>query len=308
MLRTKMKWNFLNESMPVRDVDISTSLTPITLDLLHQRGLVDEMQINAFISPNLANLNDASDIHMIDVAAERVHHAIKTGEKILVFGDYDADGVCSTTVMMETLQELGANCDFYIPNRFTEGYGPNEGAFHKAVDNGFTLIITVDTGIAAIQEIKVANELGLDVIITDHHEIQEHVPDAYAIIHPKCSPDYTFKELAGVGVAFKFATHLLGYFPVQYLDIVAIGTIADMVSLLEENRILAYFGLRELSRTDRPGLRALMKLCQLNGPITEENVGFMIAPRLNAVGRLQDASLAVHLLMTKNEQDATEYA
>src|SRR5699024_1433946 len=232
MLRSKAKWNFLEKSMPVSVGETSSSLTPITLQLLKQRGIINESEIKAFLSPELQNLNDASNIHMIDVAAHRVHHAIKTGEKILVFGDYDADGVCATTLMLETLRELGASCDFYIPNRFTEGYGPSEEAFRKAKDNAFTLIITVDTGIAANHEIETANELGLDVIITDHHEIQDKVPDAYAVIHPKCSPNYTFKELAGVGVAFKFATHLLGYFPKQFLDVVAIGTIADMVPLL----------------------------------------------------------------------------
>lgn len=308
MLHTKTRWNFLNESMIEDKGETAFERSPITLELLHQRGLIHKEDIESFLSPDLIDLHDTSDLHMIDIAAHRVHHAIEKGEKILVFGDYDADGVSSTTLMMETLQELGAICDFYIPNRFTEGYGPNESAFRDAVNNGFSLVITVDTGIAANHEIDIANDIGLDVIITDHHEIQEHVPDAYAIIHPKCSPNYPFKELAGVGVAFKFAAHLLGYFPKQFLDIVAIGTIADMVPLLEENRVLAHFGLQSLSKTKRPGLKALMQLCQINNPVTEENVGFMIAPRLNAVGRLQDATLAVDLLMTKNLDEATDYA
>lgn len=308
MLRTKTRWNFLKESKMGEVEEKAPTLRPITLQLLQQLGMTQEDQIERFLSPDLAHLNDASDIHMIDIAAHRVHHAIKNGEKILVFGDYDADGVCSTTLMLETLQELGATCDFYIPNRFTEGYGPNESAFRDAVNNGFSLVITVDTGIAANHEMDIANEIGLDVIITDHHEVQDYVPDAYAVIHPKCSPNYAYKDLAGVGVALKFATYLLGYFPKQFMDIVAIGTIADMVSLLEENRILAYFGLQSLAKTQRPGLRALLQLCQINEPVTEENVGFMIAPRLNAVGRLQDATLAVDLLMTKSAEEATEYA
>src|SRR5699024_4354864 len=184
-------------------------------------------------------------------------HAIETGERILVYGDYDADGVTSTTVLLETLEELGAYCDFYIPNRFSEGYGPNENAFRKAHEAGVGLIITVDNGIAGVHEAEVCKELGIDLIITDHHEIQERSPNAFAIIHPKCAADYTFKELAGVGVAFKLSEYLLGYFPKQYLDLVAVGTIADLVSLTDENRILVHYGLRALTHTNRPGFIAL---------------------------------------------------
>src|SRR5699024_5837348 len=138
MLCTKTRWNFLEESeSTTRSIeDISFDVTPITLDLLYQRGITEEAEINTFLSPELENLNDEKDLHMIDFAAHRVHHAIQNAEKILVFGDYDADGVCSTTLMLETLQELGAQCDFYIPNRFTEGYGPNETAFREAAANG----------------------------------------------------------------------------------------------------------------------------------------------------------------------------
>lgn len=209
---------------------------------------------------------------------------------------------------MKTLEELQANCDFYIPNRFTEGYGPNEDAFRWAHATGFTLIITVDSGIASIHEAKVAKELGIDLIITDHHEIQDEVPDAYAIIHPKWSPDYPFKELAGVGVAFKLAEQLLGYFPKQFLDLVAIGTVADMVPLQDENRILTFYGLDTLTSTNRPGLRALKQHCKIEGTVTEEDIGFLIGPRLNAVGRLQDADLAVELLMTESLEEADELA
>src|SRR5699024_5836868 len=198
--------------------------------------------------------------------AHRVHHAIEKVEKIRVYGYYDADGVSYTPLMMETLQKLGAMRDVYIRNRYTEAYGPDVSVLHDAVNNGIFLHMTVHPRIAANHISDIANDIGLDVIITYHHEIQEHVPDAYAIIHPKCSPNYPFKELAGVGVAFKFAAHLLGYFPKQFLDIVAIGTIADMVPLLEEHRLLAHFGLQSLSKTKRPGLKALMQLCQINNP------------------------------------------
>ncbi|GAE94135.1 single-stranded-DNA-specific exonuclease RecJ [Gracilibacillus boraciitolerans JCM 21714] len=170
------------------------------------------------------------------------------------------------------------------------------------------MIITVDNGVAGVEEVAVANELGIDVIITDHHEMQETLPDAYAIIHPKCSDQYPFKELAGVGVAFKFAEHLLGYFPKQFLDLVVIGTIADLVPLIDENRILVHYGLQALTRSERKGLKALKKLCQMEGNATEEDIGFRIGPRLNAVGRLQDANIAVDLLLTDDPHEAEKFA
>src|SRR5690606_24016274 len=154
--------------------------------------------------------------------------------------------------------------------------GPNENAFRQAKEDGFHLIITVDTGIASVHEAKVAKKLGIDLIITDHHEPQDELPDAFAIIHPKCSPDYPFKELAGAGVAFKFAEALLGYFPEHLLDLVVIGTIADLVPLVGENRILAFFGLRKLTNTKREGLIALKKRCKMEGRSTEEDIGFLI--------------------------------
>src|SRR5699024_5800017 len=147
----------------------------------------------------------------------------------------------------------GANCSFYIPNRFTEGYGPNENAFRQAYKDGFRLIITVDTGIASFHEATVAKEIGLDLIITDHHEIQESLPDAFAIINPKCSEDYPLQELAGVGVASRVAEHLRRYFREHLLDLVGVGTIADLVPLIDENRVLATYGLRELTATKHAG-------------------------------------------------------
>lgn len=309
MLRSKANWKFAKQNGTTQQwMDDGTELSPVIQELLLQRGIQTLEEAHSFLNPSIENLIDPLQLSAIDIATERVHQAIKANEKILVYGDYDADGVSSTTVLIQALQELGADCDFYIPNRFTEGYGPNELAFRAAYENGYTLIITVDTGIASVHEAAVAKELGIDLIITDHHEPQEKLPDAFAIIHPKCSPNYPFKELAGVGVAFKFAQSLLGYFPEQFLDLVAIGTIADLVPLESENRILAYYGLRQISVTKRAGLVALKKLCNMEGNTTEEDVGFLIGPRLNAVGRLQDADLAVQLLMTAEKDEAEELA
>ncbi|WP_188453539.1 single-stranded-DNA-specific exonuclease RecJ [Virgibacillus oceani] len=310
MLQSKATWKFttIQDNINQWTDDTNNNLSPVIKELLLQRGINTAQDANEFLSPSLDNLFTPKGFASIDKAAERVHKAIEHNEKILIYGDYDADGVSSTAVILKALQELGAEVDFYIPNRFTEGYGPNETAFRQAYERGYRLIITVDTGIASVHEANVAKELDIDLIITDHHEPQDTLPDAFAIVHPKCSPDYPFKELAGVGVAFKFAEHLLGYFPEHLLDLAAIGTIADLVPLVSENRILAYYGLRKLTVTNRHGLNALKKLCKIEGNVTEEDVGFLIGPRLNAVGRLQDADLAVQLLLTDDPNEAEELA
>lgn len=310
MLASKAKWNIFNdEDKPSLEIlNDQKDLSPITMDLLIQRDIVTEETVKDFLFPDMSKLHSPHNLSMINKASERIQQAISNEEKILVYGDYDADGVSSTTLLMKTLIELGAHCDFYIPNRFTEGYGPNESAFRTAAENGVNVIITVDTGIAAVDEALLAKELGIDLIITDHHELQEELPDAYAIINPKCSPDYAFHELAGVGVALKLSETLLGYFPEHLLDLVAIGTIADLVPLIDENRILAYFGLQQLTTTKNIGLRALKKVCGITENVIEDHVGFSIGPRLNAVGRLQDASLAVDLLLTESLEEAEEIA
>src|SRR5690625_4674936 len=200
MLESKAKWQFINQEdnsldLQLKDLPIKS---PITVDLLLQRGLTTYDEIAKFLSPSLADLSSPQGLSMIDKASERIHQAITQNEKILVYGDYDADGICSTALLLKVLHELGATCDYYIPNRFKEGYGPNEAAFKEAYDQGFKVIITVDTGIASVHEAELARKLGIDLIITDHHEIQDQLPNAYAIVNPKCSPEYSFQDLAGV--------------------------------------------------------------------------------------------------------------
>ncbi|WP_173916037.1 single-stranded-DNA-specific exonuclease RecJ [Halobacillus sp. Marseille-Q1614] len=307
MLRSKMKWNITYTG----DEETSSSIrgiTDLTSRLLVQRDLTDPDAIDRFLHPSVDDLHDPFLLSGMNKAVQRVREAIEKEERILVFGDYDADGVSSTTVMVEALKEAGALCDFYIPNRFTEGYGPNESAFREAAEAGFNLIITVDNGVAADYEAKVAKELGIDLIITDHHEVQEVLPEAYAIIHPKTSENYPFKELAGVGVAFKFAQALLPKFPKHLLDLTALGTVADLVPLKDENRALVYLGLKAMNKTKRIGLLALIETCGIDGMIDEESIGFTIGPRVNAVGRLQDASPAVDLFLTKDMEEARELA
>ncbi len=309
MLHSKAKWKPLDidPSIEFRK-DIPLDISPVVEKLLLQRGIHSASEAERFLFPSLEHLHDPGKLADIEKASERVKEAIDNGEKILIYGDYDADGVTATTVMMKALEELGANVAYYIPNRFKEGYGPNEKAFREAYHNGFTVIITVDNGIAAIGEADIAKALGIDLIITDHHEVQGELPDAFAIIHPVLSPEYPYKELAGVGVAFKFAQYLLGYFPKHLLEYTAIGTIADLVPLTGENRVLAYFGLKALTRSTSPGIYALKQICRIEGNVKEDDVGFRIGPRLNAVGRLQDAGLAVNILLTETTEEAIEMA
>lgn len=301
MLESQMSWNFTYKQSEAEELDLIDQL-------LRNRGLTEANAIKQFLNPQLASIHQPELLAGLVESKQRIEQAIEQGESILVFGDYDADGVTATTILVEALNELGAMCDYYIPNRFTEGYGPNSEAFRQAKNQGFSLIITVDTGIAAFEAAETAKELGLDLIITDHHEVQEELPVAHAIVHPKVSDDYPFKELAGVGVAFKLAHFLLGYFPTQFLDLVAIGTIADLVPLIDENRILVKHGLDHLSKTDRPGLRALKEVASINGEVDEQHVGFAIAPRLNAVGRLESAYPAVQLLLTRDPEEAQSLA
>lgn len=301
MLESKKNWLFNKMSEEVAPAQM-------IMDLLDRRGLSSDKEKEAFLKPSLMDLLEPSLLQDIDKAQLRIERAIETDEKIMVFGDYDSDGVTSTALIMETLLELGAACDYYIPNRFSEGYGPNPQAIEKIAADGFSLVITVDTGIAAFESFEKAKALGLDVIITDHHEVQGAVPDVLAVIHPKVSPNYAFKTLAGVGVAFKLSQHLLGYFPEQFLDLVAIGTIADLVPLEGENRILAKFGMEMLTRTDRLGLIALKEVSGIHDQVSEQDVGFGLGPRLNAVGRLGHAAPAVELLLTHDVAEAKALA
>src|SRR5699024_7905155 len=196
-------------------------------------------------------------------------------------------GVTSTTLLMTAFMELGVRPDYYIPDRFKGGNGLNEAAIRSFHDAGYTVTATVDNGIANVQQVDVADQLGMDVIITDHHGVQETLPDAYAIIHPKLSESYQFKELAGVGVAFQFAHYLLDYFPAELLVLVAIGTVADLVPLQGENRVFAYFGIQNLSDTLHIGLQALKEDCNLSDEITAQEIWITLEQRLNQVGNLK---------------------
>ncbi|MBF0706414.1 MULTISPECIES: single-stranded-DNA-specific exonuclease RecJ [Bacillales] len=301
MLRSKTRWKLAEtDETNIDRLQSELGISRLAASLLVNRGIEGEEEAKRFLYKENLTYHDPYLMDGMKESVERIQQAIASGERILIFGDYDADGVSSTTVLVYTLRELGAIFDYYIPNRFTEGYGPNEAAFRQAKEDGYQLIVTVDTGISGVHEAEVAKEIGIDLIITDHHEPPPVLPDSYATINPKkpgCG--YPFKGLAGVGVAFKLAQALLGRIPGDLLEIAAMGTIADLVPLQDENRLLASEGIRALQNSNKPGIKALLDVCGLKGQeLNEEHLGFGIGPRLNAAGRLDSADPAVELLTT----------
>lgn len=314
MKESLYKWNINEESEQssslISELDklkINTELAP----LLWNRGITDPEKINTYLNPTVANFHDPFLLHDMEKSVERIQQAVENGEKILVYGDYDADGITSTTVMKEAIELIGGNVCYYLPNRFTDGYGPNISVYKRMIEEeGVQLIVTVDNGVSGHEAIDFANSQKIDVIITDHHELPDELPKAYAVIHPRHPKgNYPFGDLAGVGVAFKVATALLGEIPIESLDLVAIGTIADLVSLTDENRALVKIGLEIMKQSERIGLNALADVSKVDlMNVTEETVGFTIAPRLNAIGRLGDASPGVELLSTFDEVEAANIA
>ena len=313
LITSTYEWQFAPQ---VEDADFTkiakkAGLGPEVARLLFERGIQDQESLKKFLEPSLEDLYDPYLLHDMEKAVERIRRAIEDGENILIYGDYDADGMTSASIIKESLEQLGAECRVYLPNRFTDGYGPNASVYKYFIEQeGISLIVTVDNGVAGHEAIELAQSMGVDVIVTDHHSMPETLPDAYAIIHPE-HPDanYPFKHLAGCGVAFKLACALLEEVQVELLDLVAIGTIADMVSLTDENRILVQYGLEMLGHTQRIGLQEMLDMAGIAAnEVTDETVGFQIAPRLNALGRLDDPNPAIDLLTGFDEEEAHEIA
>lgn len=315
MIDSKYKWQLDQpaDSSVVDKLAKDANIDPFIAKMLIQRGITSADVVEDFLNPSVSAFHDPFLMHDMHKGIERIQQAVENGEHITVYGDYDADGITSTTVMYETLSDLGADVDYYIPNRFTEGYGPNVEAFQKIIQKGTSLIVTVDNGVAGNQAIAAANELHCDVVVTDHHSLPEKLPDAYAIIHPRVKNEngdaYPFGDLCGAGVAFKVAQALMDEVPSDLIDITAIGTVADVVSLRDENRAIVKFGVQEISNSQRPGLLALIKEAGIDlGRFSEEDIGFGIAPRLNSLGRIKDATVGVELLSTFDEDRAGELA
>jgi len=280
--------------------------------ILVNRGVDDYQAAKTFLNPSLADLFDPFDMSQMDKAVERIVQALKANEKMMIYGDYDVDGITGTALMFLVLNRLGANVSYYLPNRLVEGYGISEDGLQEAEKRQINLLVSVDCGITAVDEIAKAREMGIDCIITDHHEPGGKIPQANAIVNAKLDgPQNPGFELSAVGVAYKFAQALyrkLGQDETeleQHLDLVALGTAADIVPMVGENRVLTKFGLQQIARTTKPGLKALIFIAGLMGQkIGTGQVVFILAPRINAIGRLGDAQQAIKLLTTRDESMA----
>jgi len=305
------------------NVEIEQSLArqleirPLTARLLVSRGIATPDQAAAFLHPDLSQLHDPFLLPDMDKAARRIADAIVSREKIFVHGDYDVDGVTSTAIYARTLSKLGANVIFRVPNRHVDGYDIKVAGIEWAKEQGVSLVITTDCGIQAREAVTFANSIGMTVIITDHHEQGDELPNAYAVVNPhRRDSRYPWPDLAGVGVAFKTMQAVVRLlkpdfersFMNGYLDLVACGTVADVMPLLNENRVFAAHGLDALARTKKVGLRALLESANLDlsQPLSVENVAFGIAPRINAIGRLDDAAIALDLLLTTDPNEARQ--
>ncbi len=299
------------------------NITPLMAQLLINRGLVDSGKAFSFLKPDLKDLHDPFLLKDMDKAIERIVSAMDKRERIAIWGDYDVDGTTSTAMLHLFFRELGVETFCYIPDRISEGYGLNAGALKKLGGDGVKLIITVDCGSSNRDEVRFARSMGLDVIVSDHHELPGELPEAAALLNPKqngCA--FPFKGLAGVGVAFNLIMALrvrlrkLGRFAGgaepnlrKYLDLVSIGTVADMVPLVAENRVLVSHGIKELERTERPGLKALKDAAGIRaGRVDADSIAFQLAPRINAAGRLTKASTALKLLITGDPGEASSLA
>ncbi|MBY5031625.1 single-stranded-DNA-specific exonuclease RecJ [Streptococcus suis] len=313
MIKPNYDWQLLTGFSDEQFIKIAKKegVDPVAAKLLYERGIHSAEELHTFLQPSLEDLHDPYLLHDMDKAVERIRRAIEDYEQILIYGDYDADGMTSASILKETLEEMGAEVQVYLPNRFTDGYGPNQSVYKYFIEQqGISLIVTVDNGVAGHEAIAYAQEMGVDVVVTDHHSMQETLPNAYAIVHPE-HPDgnYPFKHLAGCGVAFKLACALLETVHADLLDLVAIGTIADMVSLTDENRVMVKYGLSLLKQTERAGLQELIKIAGIDiDSIDEETVGFQLAPRLNALGRLDDPNPAIELLTGFDDEEAHQIA
>jgi single-stranded-DNA-specific exonuclease len=320
----KMKWQFHpppaeQGRLPLGELGIS----PLTAQILGNRGITGAEEARRFLTPTLSDLPDPLAMKDLEKAVRRITQALRGGEKITIYGDYDVDGTTATAVLSLFLKKAGARVDFHLPHRVQEGYGLNLEALKKIHASGTRLLITADCGISNCEEIEWAQANGLEVIVTDHHEVPEKLPPALALLNPRQKDcPYPFKGLAGVGVVFNLIIGLRsflrreGFFQdgngpnlKEYLDLVALGTVSDVVPLVGANRILVKFGLGELSQSSRPGIAALKGVAGLEaGPVDTTGINFRLAPRINAAGRLEDAREVIHLLTSSDPEQSRNVA
>src|SRR5512142_562447 len=305
------RWIF--PEAPTTTADLP-SAHPVLKSILIRRGITDEASYRRFIAPTIADLHDPSTIHGMSWACEQIERAVRDRETILIYGDYDVDGVTSIVLVQTVLRSLGADADFVVPHRLVDGYGLKTEVLDRVLaEENVKLVITVDCGITSVEPVRRAIERGIDVIITDHHLPPGVLPEAAAVLNPKqpgCA--YPFKELAGVGVAFKLCCELIKRAGKKIsidslLKIAAIGTIADVAPLVGENRTIAWLGLRGLAEVRNPGLRALLRRIGIYGrPLRASDIGFKVGPRINAAGRLASANTAIDLFASQSDEAAWE--
>ena len=311
------RWTILkHDRAKVSKLTEDLKLSSVIAALLISRGHDTPEKANKFLDPQISDLHEPFLLKDLQKAVARILKAVEDGEKILVWGDYDVDGTTGTVVLRKALEILGAQTGFHVPHRFTEGYGINIEKLSEAKEKGYTLIVSVDTGSRAFEAANWAKENNIDLIITDHHlaDDAQGNPDAYAVVNPnQAGCDYPDKNLAGVGLAFKLAHALLRErgkenLVAGFLKMVAIGTIADMMNLTGENRAIVKIGLRDLPKAKNYGLRALMEIADCNSEMTSFDIGFRLAPRINAAGRMDEALTVVRLFEAATFEKAREYA
>ncbi len=299
----------------VNSLQAALKINPVICKILVQRGIDSYEKARDYFRPELSQLHSPWLMKDMEKAVARVIKAIDQKEKMLVFGDYDVDGTTSVACMFQFLQKIHDPLDFYIPHRYKEGYGVSKAGIDFAKENGFTLIISLDCGIKSVELIRYAAGLGIDFVVCDHHLPDDELPPAVAILNPKQKDcPYPYKELCGCGVGFKLITALTERLsmsadtPYEFLDLLATAIAADIVPMTGENRILAFHGLIKANKQPNFGIRALTKLSGLEKELQINNLVFMIAPRVNAAGRMDDATKAVRMFIARSEEEAMEYA
>lgn len=292
-----------------KNLDLTVDVHPVVKQLLVNRGYDTDAAVEQFLNPSLQALYDPLLMFGMDKVVKRINEAIQNGESIWIYGDYDVDGITSISVLVRAFEYLKVPVNYYIPNRLEEGYGLSVEGLDKILIQGADLIISVDCGITSVDEVEYVNARGKDIIITDHHNCQEQLPDAYAILNPKqqaCS--YPFDMLAGVGIAMKLVQALLGDAFItehhRFTDIAALGTVADIAPIIDENRIITKIGIQTIEATQNIGLQALIEASELKAPINTGHIGFNLGPKLNAAGRIGQPELGVQLLTTHSEDEA----
>ncbi|MDP3920934.1 MAG: single-stranded-DNA-specific exonuclease RecJ [Candidatus Omnitrophota bacterium] len=288
-----------------------TELSPILLKLLAKRGFTDPAAISRFLDAGLDTLHDPMAMYGMREAVARVQKACENREQILIHGDYDADGITGSAIVMRTLEELGASARVFLPNRKEDGYGVSERAIRDAHANGVTLLVTVDCGITAHRQIELARNLGIDTIILDHHKIpSQGQPNATVVLNPlqeACA--YPFKELSAGGLAYKLSQALLGTKAHELLDLTAISTVCDVAPLIDENRVLVREGLKKISAAKNTGIAALLEVSNIRSrSLNASHLGFVLGPRINAAGRMSSPEFALRLLITDHEREAASLA